>query len=268
MFDPVRLSILTVLLLTPACGAASWFSELWLAPQTVLRDSGPQIVPPLVEVSGLPTATQSELIIIDALNSSSRYGTIKQWFVFPAGSSVRVLSQGPVPYILPAGEIPTPQSMNTLPPGVTFDLTGPRALLLFDRPTGMYRQVAHIKELGDLLPVDVLTLGPTGITRSHPAFPERQPLDPAGWEVLARPVLPDSGLPWDNLFFTGYVSPLGQMHFSAGKYHVNPGLPNESWTPSDDAPEPAVGLIASALAIFLLTTRNRLPHWQSSRHGL
>jgi hypothetical protein len=289
--------MLGLLALAEACPGAQ-ISELNLSTRAVLDGNGAvRDLPPLVELADLQGRSHVELLIIDAQNRTSVYGTVRQVIDLnlsaavsgPAGTGVAVVCEGAWPAGIQPG-VPA-WTIQPLPGGVHLDLgdraTDSRTLLLLDGPTFWSVNdvfVAGAPACNGARVLDSLTLGPAAAgARPAKSYAGEPILSVADGAAVLRPYLP-SGDPWpqsaelSGMPLIELQEPMGYLVSHARVFPLSPGLPNiVADVPHN--PEPASGLLllaggsAAVLAVRPHRAGNRRPprksphHWKKTRRS-
>lgn len=231
--------------------SAAVISEVSTTSRSVFSSGGQTVtLPTYVEVSELQPLGAVDLIIIDARNSTTRYGQILHIITLGGSQDVRLASGGSWPANF--SNPPAPAGTVTENP-TALDLTGSRALLVIDRATTGLNVGSKLTRgssvVGGGQVLDVVTIGATASTWAW-ATESIISLDSA--TALARTSSsPEVASP--DMLLTGVPDSFNQLPGYSPMYVLNPGFANHHWSPAA-IPEPGT-LLLTAGGLFMLLYR-------------
>lgn len=223
----ITLGLSAVLLCCSVC-FAGWISEIQPQLRQVnnITRTKTLTLPALIEVSGLSSLDQAEIVIINASTESSRYGRILQTVSIGAGGDVRLIQDS------------------------SLNLDGPRSLLLFDGITGLVVNSGTLPSDLSQNPavqlLDVVTYGPAG---SASALDGEPVLEWSQGQVLARPMRTEAQ-PWLDQYIVGTPTIDGFVAETNPLFQLNPGLANPTWQPLR-TPTPNTAALLAVMTIAL-----------------
>jgi len=240
----------------------AWISEIQPDPRQVFDSSrlGMVTIPGLIEITGLGSLANAQVVVISADPQAMRYGMVLQAITVPIGADVRVILEHPVT------DDPLPFDIgSTGSGGVTIvssssdlGLHGPRTILLFDRPTGLIPGSGRIQDLVQNTDkptlLDAVTfVAEGGLARSYTGEPV---LELLASEAITRPMRTPT-LPWDDLYFVGVPGPDGLINDHGSAFPLNPTFTNLVWQGlTQDIPVPTtLGSFLLLLAAYLCDRR-------------
>lgn len=231
---------------------AGWISEVQPSARTVSNATltNTSELPPLIELSGMASGNESQLVIIDAADSNTRHGRILQTVTLTAGVATRLITTDPWPDDIWPFSSDIPGMFAAPDAGDALNLTDARGLLLFDRITGLSAGIGKIQDyphlIGDAVLLDTVAITATGSGRPYQG---EAVLEVLPGEVASRPSGDGAGPGGNPFYLTGTPDNLGFFVGITPAYLLNPGQPNLQW--QGHMPEPAVTIPVLLLAMAL-----------------